>query len=155
AWSRLKPVGAVLLIVGPDMPGHAWDAGPKARALVEHQGLSASVRFLGPTNDVAGLLQAADILVQPSHFEALGLSAVEALAAGVPVVASAVGGLRDFVIDGVNGRLTPPQDPDALASALAALIANPAERARLGQAARDSVSAYDERIVFKRMADVL
>ena len=97
AWDRLRPANAVLLVAGPDMTDHPWNEGPAAREFVERHNLSASVRFLGSIADVAPLLRAADVVIQPSHFEALGLSAVEALASGVPVVASAVGGLLDFV----------------------------------------------------------
>ena len=155
AWQTLRPQGATLLIAGPDMPGSAWNAGPAARDSIAGAGLNESVRFLGPSNDVRSLLHAADVLVQPSHFEALGLSAVEALACGVPVVASAVGGLLDFVIDGVNGRLVPVQDPAALGSALRAVIDDPGLRTRLRRAARASVAEYDQRTVFSRMGALL
>jgi glycosyltransferase involved in cell wall biosynthesis len=90
--------------------------------------------------------------VQPSHFEALGLSAIEALACGVPLVASAVGGLLDFVVDGENGRLAPPQNPAALAASIAPLLVDAGERARLAARARASVlQEYDELAVFGRM----
>jgi glycosyltransferase involved in cell wall biosynthesis len=62
--------------------------------------------------------------------------ALEAMACGVPVVASAVGGLLDSVADGVTGVLVPPRDPDALAAALRALLADPARRAAMGRAGR-------------------
>lgn len=155
AWKELQPAKATLLLAGPDMPGNPWDAGPAARAFVERHGLTSSVRFLGPSNDVASVLQMADIAVQPSHFEALGLSAIEALACGVPVVASDVGGLPDFIQDGHNGRLVPPRDIAALATALRDLVVNATTRARMAAAARASVSDYDERTVFARMADLL
>jgi glycosyltransferase involved in cell wall biosynthesis len=155
AWKGLQATPATLLLAGPDMPGSPWDAGPGARALVQAHGLADSVRFLGPSDDVASVLQIADIAVQPSHFEALGLSAIEALACGVPVVASAVGGLPDFVRDGDNGRLVPPKDVPALSAALRDLVTDDLARARMAAAARASVSAYDERTVFARMADVL
>ena len=114
----------MLLVAGPDMDGHAWNVGPAARSYVAAQQLESSVRFLGSIADVAPLLRAADIAIQPSHFEALGLSAIEALASGVPVVASAVGGLLDFVVDGENGKLCPPEHPDALAAAIRALVSD-------------------------------
>lgn len=155
AWNRLQPVRAALLLAGPDMPGSPWDAGPAARAFVAEHGLTHSVRFLGPTTDVAAVLQIADVAVQPSHFEALGLSAIEALACGVPVVASDVGGLPDFVRDGENGRLVPVQDVDALVSALHELIADRDLRTRLAASARASVAEYDEQVVFARMRRLL
>jgi glycosyltransferase involved in cell wall biosynthesis len=156
AWHELAPTNAVLLVAGPDMAGHAWDVGPSARAYVHEHGLASSVRFLGSIADVASLLRVADVVVQPSHFEALGLSAIEALASGVPVVASAVGGLLDFLTDGDNALLHPPHDPSALAACLRALIEQPALRARLAARARPSVvDIYDERIVFSRFAALL
>lgn len=152
AWRLLQPSDALLVMAGPAMTGHAWDAAAPGRAFVERHGLTESVRFVGPLTDVAPMLKAADLVVQPSHFEALGLSAIEALACGVPLVASAVGGLLDFVVDGENGRLCPPQDPHALAACIGELLSDPGARARLASRARESVlQEYDERVVFGRM----
>jgi glycosyltransferase involved in cell wall biosynthesis len=152
AWRLLQPSDALLVVAGPDMTGHAWDAGASGRAFVERHGLHASVRFVGPLADVAPMIKAADLVVQPSHFEALGLSAIEALACGVPLVASEVGGLLDFVVDGENGRLCPPQDPPALAACIGPLLSDAGARARLAARARESVlHEYDEQVVFGRM----
>jgi glycosyltransferase involved in cell wall biosynthesis len=146
----------VLLVAGPDMEGHPWNVGPAAREFVVRHALSSSVRFLGSVDPVDPLLRAADVLVQPSHFEALGLSAIEALASGVPVIASAVGGLLDFMIDDDNGKLCPPNDPPALAASLRALIDDTGLRRRLATRARTSVlPEYDERVVFARFAVLL
>ena len=157
AWRLLQPDAKTKLIVaGPDMDGHAWNVGPAARAFVKQHGLESSVTFIGPTSDVPGLMHAADLCAQPSHFEALGLSAVEALACGVPVVASAVGGLVDFVIDDVNGRTCPAEQPAALMECLRSVIGDPARRERLTSAARRSVEReYDERVVFSRFAALI
>jgi glycosyltransferase involved in cell wall biosynthesis len=159
AWRVVQASGgrhSVLLVAGPDMDGHPWNVGPAAREFVGACGLSSSVRFLGSIDRVDPLLRAADLLVQPSHFEALGLSAVEALASGVPVVASAVGGLLDFVIDDDNGRLCPPNDSSALATSLGPLIDDAGLRRRLAARARASVLAeYDDRVVFARFAALL
>lgn len=155
AWKTVQPANATLVLAGPDMPGSPWDAGPGARAIVDSSGLSKSVRFLGATDDVASVLQTTDIAVQPSHFEALGLAAIEALACGVPVVASRVGGLPDFIQDQTNGRLVPPKDPSALSAALKSLIIDNGARARMASIAPASVADYDERTVFARMVDVL
>jgi glycosyltransferase involved in cell wall biosynthesis len=155
AW-RLIRGDVVLLIAGPDMPGHAWNVGPAARDFAERHGLVGSTRFLGSITDVGSLVRMADVVVQPSHFEALGLSAIEALASGVPVVATAVGGLLDFIVDGVNGRLCQPHDPVALAACIQATVSDFAGRARLAAAARGSVlEEYDERRVFSRFASLL
>jgi glycosyltransferase involved in cell wall biosynthesis len=165
AWRQLAVSGAaaprdgpgpLLLVAGPDMPGHAWNLGELARAFVREHALQESVRFLGPLADVAPLYQAADVAVVPSHFEALGLSALEALACGTPVVASSAGGLLDFMIDGVNGALCPPQSPAALAGRLGPLLTDAALRHRLAVNARPSVEqSYDESVVLSRFATLL
>lgn len=156
AWNQARPANAVLLVAGPDMVNHPWNEGPAARAFVEHHHLFGSVRFLGSIADVAPLLRAVDAVIQPSHFEALGLSAVEALATGVPVIASGVGGLLDFVVDGVNGTLCPPRNPAALAAAITTIAKDDAFRQRVAAKARASViEEYDERRVFGRFADLL
>ncbi|MGH9142456.1 MAG: glycosyltransferase, partial [Vicinamibacterales bacterium] len=152
AWRLLQPSDALLVVAGPDMTGHAWDAGAPGRSFVERHGLAQQVRFVGPLADVAPMIQASDLVVQPSHFEALGLSAIEALACGVPLVASAVGGLLDFVVDGDNGRLAPAQDPPGLAARIGPLLTDAPARARLAARARASVlHEYDELAVFGRM----
>jgi glycosyltransferase involved in cell wall biosynthesis len=156
AWRQADRPQAMLIVAGPDMDGHAWNVGPAARAFARLHGLETSVRFVGSLRDPAPLLRAADLFVQPSHFEAQGLSAVEALASGVPVVASATGGLLDFVTDGENGKLFPPRDAPALARCLRQLIDDPALRARLAAAARPSVeTAYDECLVFARFGSLV
>jgi glycosyltransferase involved in cell wall biosynthesis len=152
AWRLLQPEDALLVVAGPDMTGHVWDAGAPGRAFVQSHGLSECVRFVGPLTDVAPMMRASDLVIQPSHFEALGLSAIEALACGIPLVATAVGGLLDFVVDGKNGRLCPPEDPPALAACLAPLLSDALERGRLAARARESVlQEYDELAVFGRM----
>ena len=149
------PEPPLLLIAGPDMTGHAWDVGVSGRAFVEQHALRTSVRFVGPVADVASLVRACDLAVQPSHFEALGLSAIEALASGVPVVASSVGGLLEFIVDGQNGRLCPPHDPARLAACLGPLLSDASAREALASRARESVRReYDERIVFGRMREL-
>ena len=156
AWRIARPPNAVLVVAGPDMDGHNWNVGPAAREFTVAHALQESVRFSGPCRDPGPLLRAADVFVQPSHFEAQGLSAVEALASGVPVIASATGGLLDFVHDGHNGLLTPVQNPAALAERLAIMATDGVLRARLAAAARPSVEEdYDERTVFARIGDIL
>jgi glycosyltransferase involved in cell wall biosynthesis len=160
AWRSVQdPAGvrpSILVVAGPDMNGHPWNVGPAAREFTARHGLGSSVRFLGSIDPVDSLLRASDLLIQPSHFEALGLSAIEALASGMPVIASAVGGLLDFMIDDDNGKLYPPHDSSALAGALRALIDDAGLRQRLASRARASVLAeYDDRVVFGRFAALL
>jgi glycosyltransferase involved in cell wall biosynthesis len=156
AWREVRSPHGILLVAGPDMTNHPWDEGYAAREFAERHHLGPSVRFLGSIDDVAPLLRTADIVVQPSHFEAQGLSAVEALASGVPVIASAVGGLLDFIRDGDNGMLCPPQNPAALATAIRTLVDDSGLRHRLTSRTRRSVAdKYDAQKVFGRFADLL
>ncbi len=116
-----------------------WCAGAgAARAALEAQratlGLDAQVRFLGRVDDVAGLLAGADVMVMPSRQEGLGVAALEAMAAGLPVIASRVGGLPEAVVDGDTGLLVPADDAAALAAAIARLAGNRDLRRRLGAA---------------------
>jgi glycosyltransferase involved in cell wall biosynthesis len=141
AWRRLAHPTAMLAIVGPDMTGHRLDAGPQARAFVREHGLEGSVRFLGPTADPAPFLRAADIFVQPSHYEAFGISLIEAMATGLAIVASGVGGMADYLVHEENALVTGPQAPDRLAAALSRLLSSEAERRRFGAAARRTVEA--------------
>ncbi len=87
-----------------------------------------NVSFLGFVPGVADYLAAASALAYPSRHEGLGSTLLEAMAAGCPVVASAVGGIPDLVTDGVSGLLVPPGDPAALAQALQRLLTDPALR---------------------------
>jgi glycosyltransferase involved in cell wall biosynthesis len=104
--------------------------------LVEHLGISERVRFLGYRTDSRALMGLMDLLVVPSLTEGSPLIVLEAMAAGVPVVASAVGGIPDQVRHGREGILVPPDDPDALGDALGALLRDPAYARRLGEAGR-------------------
>ena len=89
-----------------------------------------------PHAELGRWYERAAVVVVPSRREGYGVVAREAMAYGRPVVATAVGGLPDAIEDGVTGLLVPPRDPAALRSALERLLADPALRARLGEAAR-------------------
>lgn len=103
-------------------------------------GISQHVGFVGQTMDVAAACRDFDIFVLPSHLEGTSISLLEAMATGLAVVATAVGGTPDLLgTDGDTGMLVPPGQPDRLADALAALAADPALRARLGARARERV----------------
>ncbi len=136
AWRQTDRGPATLVLVGPDMPGHPWDAGGPARAFVATHGLGDSVRFEGYAADPSRFYRAADIFVQPSHFEALGNTAIEAMASGLPVIASGVGGLADFCVDGDNALIHEPHSPPSIARAIARLLADRPLAARLGEAGR-------------------
>jgi len=140
AWRAANRRDAILVLVGPDMIGHPWDAGASGRAFVAGHGLGAQVRFAGATADPAPFYRAADVLVQPSHFEALGNTALEAMASGLPTIASAVGGLRDFCLDGENALLHRPRAPQSLADALVRMLDDASLRERLGKAGLTTVT---------------
>ena len=106
------------------------------RAEVARGGLESCVRFLGYRNDIGDILRACDVLVHPATMEGFANVAVQAMASGIPVVSSAVGGMPESVRDGVTGLLVPPCDPPALAAALMRLLDDPALRARLGEQGR-------------------
>jgi glycosyltransferase involved in cell wall biosynthesis len=103
--------------------------------LTAQLGLKAEIEFLGFVDDTPAFLYGIDIFVLPSLQEGLGVAALEAMAAGKPVVASRVGGLSDVVIDGRTGLLVPPADAAALSEAIAALIAEPSRGRAMGVAA--------------------
>lgn len=97
------------------------------------------VRWLGFRDDVPDVLSAADVLVMPSRWEGFGLSAAEAMAAGLPVVASRVAGLEEVVADGRTGLLIPPGDADALTAAMIRTRDDELLRKRMGEAGRRRV----------------
>lgn len=117
-------------------------------ALARARGVAGVMEFLGHRDDVPALLAEADIFVLPSRSEAFPNGAIEAMASGLPVIASAVGGLRDLIDHGRTGLLVPPADPEALADAVRSLVRAPARAAVLGAAAADEVRA---RYAFDRM----
>jgi glycosyltransferase involved in cell wall biosynthesis len=137
AMAGLKERHAVhALIVGG---GRRMD---EVQALAAGLGLAGQVHFLGPRRDVPDLLNAMDIFVLPSHGEGVSLALLEAMAAGKPVIATAVGGLPELVTEGKTGLLIPPRDAAALARALARLLSDPVLARQLGTNARAHVREH-------------
>jgi len=99
--------------------------------LIAELDLGKRVHLTGWLDDVRDLLWAIDLFVSPSRSEPFGLAIIEAMASGVPVVASLSEGAREIIEDGTTGRLVPIGDAEALAKVIAALLADPAERKRL------------------------
>ena len=100
------------------------------------------VVFTGFVDNVADHLAALDLFVFPSREEGLGSVLIDAMAQGLPIVASRVGGIPELIEDGQTGLLVPPGDAPALAAALTRLVADAELRARLGAAARQAAAAY-------------
>lgn len=136
---------AAALLAGkfPGLRVYLMGKGPlrgSLQALADELGLGSHAIFPGEIIDIRPWLAATDVFVMPSHSEGMGLAAVEAMAMGVPVVASDIPGLRDVV--GEAGLLSPASDPKALADALNGLLASPAERQRLGGEGRRRALRY-------------
>ena len=144
AWRIARTGNAVLVLVGPDMPGHPWDAGQPGRAFVAAHGLDGRVRFEGATDDPVPYYRAADLFVQPSHFEALGNTALEAMASGLPVISSGVGGLADFCVDEHTALLHRPRSPEWIAETLTRMLEDASLRVRLADAGQRHVREHFE-----------
>jgi len=114
----------------------------KLKEQVERAGLEDKVRFLGWRADVDEIMGCFDIFVLPSLNEGMGRVLVEAMAAGLPIVASRVGGIPDLVEDGKNGLLVPPADAPALAKAISDLLADKKTRNRMGKAGKKICRPY-------------
>ncbi len=132
--ARLLRGQADFILVGAPDPGNPASLTTAQLQAWADEGI---ITWLGHRADIASLLRGAHIACQPSAYrEGLPKSALEAMAAGRPLVASNIPGCREAVVDGQTGFLVPPRNPAALAAALAQLIASPALRARMGAAAR-------------------
>ena len=139
---------ARVLLVGDGPERAALEA--RARAL----GVAARLPVTGATPEGAAPLAAADVLAAPSRNEGMGRALVEAMALGLPVVATAVGGIPAVVEDGGCGRLVPPGDADALAAALAGLGRDARLRETLGRAAVVRAEAFSSEVALARMRAV-
>lgn len=136
-----------LVLVGSGA-GQVISIEEKLRTDAEEGPLRGRVTFTGRVDNVAAFLQASDLFAFPTLDEALGMSAVEAQACGLPAVASRTGGVPDIVEDGVTGILVPPGETGPLAEALRTLLRDPESRATFALAARERAK---ERFAFDTM----
>jgi glycosyltransferase involved in cell wall biosynthesis len=113
----------------------------EVKQLAAEMGLAGQVHFLGQRDDIPDLLAALDLFVLPSHNEGVSLALLEAMAAGLPVIATAVGGLPEVVTDSINGLLIPSKDPGALTAALQTLLEDHNFAKKLGENAQRHVEA--------------
>ena len=134
------PEAELIIAGGPAADELAGDPeAARLTRLAERFGVADRVRLVGAVArpDVPALLRSADLVVCTPWYEPFGIVPLEAMACGVPVVASAVGGFLDTVVDGATGTLVPPRRPDRLASAMRRLLAEPFWREAYGTAGVD------------------
>jgi glycosyltransferase involved in cell wall biosynthesis len=146
AMELLRDSGAVgsAATVGAGVRCFIAGAGASAKSLtavIHTQAMDESIRMMGMIDDSRELLWALDIFAMPSIQEGLGVAALEAMACGLPVIASATGGLLDSVQNEITGIHVPVGEASALANAIARLAASSELRSRMGAAGRDRVAA--------------
>ncbi|MEV4386621.1 glycosyltransferase [Micromonospora sp. NPDC049580] len=154
----LVPDAECVVVGGP--PEGLLETDPYARrlrALAESCGVADRVHLVGavPREEMGRWYRSADLLVAAPWYEPFGLTPLEAMACGVPVVGTAVGGIRDTVVDGTTGDLVPARDPNALAAAIQRLLDDRIRRFRYATAARERArSRYSWEATAERLAEV-
>ncbi len=131
----MVPVTATLMLVGGEGEPGIFDA---AQARISELNMTDRVKLIGPAygEDKHQWLEKADIFVLPSHAEGLPIALLEAMGGGKPAVVTAVGAMPTVIDDGVQGKVVPPGDVDALSAALTVLVNDPVLRRTMGEAAR-------------------
>jgi glycosyltransferase involved in cell wall biosynthesis len=132
----------VEFIVAGEDKAHSRENRVALEKLISELKMNDSIKLTGWVDDVANLLSTLDLFVSPARSEPFGLSIVEAMAAGVPVVATASEGAREIIEDNQTGRLVPIGDSEAMASAIVELLNNSPHRKRLADNALVSVQAH-------------
>jgi O-antigen biosynthesis protein len=128
----------ILLAVGRDIDGNQ----ARLETLSDELGIRHQVRFLGQRTDIPTILSAADIHVSCSHTEGLPNNILEAMCAHLPVVATAVGGVGELIVDRQTGILVPPNDPIKLGQAILALARAKGDRRRMGELGRKRIATH-------------
>jgi len=152
ALALLHPRRRVRLIV----IGEDWGGVERLRSLARSLGVEDRIVFRGllSRDEVVRAYASAEVFVLPSLFEPFGIVLLEAMAAGLPIVASKVGGIVDVVEDGKTGLLVPPRNPEALADALERLLSNPTMLDEMGDEGRMRAPAYSWDQLSPRILDV-
>jgi glycosyltransferase involved in cell wall biosynthesis len=152
AATMLQGQAEFLLVGAPDEGNPNTVTAAELKAWQE----AKKITWLGPRRDIAALLATSHIACQPSTYrEGLPKSALEAMAAGKPLVATDIPGCREAVVHNVTGLLVPPRDPAAMAAALKTLIDDPDLRARMGTAARArAVENFSDAIICEKTLSV-
>ena len=157
AWKKLaqQHPNSILLLVG----GGGVDIDnceETLRRTVKKEGLEDQILFTGEQSNVHQYLQASDIYAFPSQNESFGISVVEAMACGLPVVSSSAGGLRDLINDGVDGLMIPPGDAAALTASMNRVLDDSELCAKLGEnAAQSALQRFSEDAVTLQYANLI
>jgi D-inositol-3-phosphate glycosyltransferase len=152
------PETELVIAGGPPRAMLADDPHARELLLLANQlGVADRVRLVGAvdTADVPNLMRTASVACCTPWYEPFGIVAVEAMACGVPVVATAVGGLAETVVDGLTGVLVPPREPEAIAAAVRTLLDSPELRHDMGVAGSRHARRFGWRSVAKQTLDVL
>ena len=140
---------AILVVVGEGKDREALGF------LTESERARVDMRGAVPNEEVPSYLAACEIFVSPAvGQESFGIALIEAMAAGLPVVAADIPGYREVVSDGVEGLLVPPRDPEALAAGLVRVLTEPALASRLGEAGREHARIFDWPLVVERLEEL-
>lgn len=159
ALPAIRTVAPDVLYLIPGEGDAEWRGEGGLRGALEREaaqlGVADHVRFLGYYDDLPGLLHATDLLCSPSLREGMQVALLEAMAVGLPIVATAIGGTPDAVVDGECGLLVPPEDPAALAAAVNALLTDPARMQAMGLAARARAARrFDAEVVTQQVLTI-
>ena len=160
AWKGVDGLIQALPALGPDVGLVIVGDGPLYAdlvALAQRLGVDGRVRFVGtvPKEQVSAYLRASDVFVLNSTYEGMPHVILEAMAAGRPVVATAVGGSSEIIEDGVNGLLVPPGEPLALQQALLRVLDNPIARLNMVQKGHDTLGRFSPEGMVDQTEDVL
>jgi glycosyltransferase involved in cell wall biosynthesis len=140
----LLPESELVVAGGSDAADGADPEAGRLRAIAQEAGVGHRVLLLGPVAraDVPALMRSADVVCCTPWYEPFGMVALEAMATGIPVVATAVGGLVDTVVHGRTGLHVRPRDPAGIAAAVGQLLTDPERRRGMGAAAVERAAAY-------------
>jgi glycosyltransferase involved in cell wall biosynthesis len=151
-WILIEAMAAVLrsnAAVRLVLAGRPGSASERLREALRRTPLSDRVTVLGHRDDVPDVLAASDVFVFPSLYEGLGGALLEAMALGLPIVASDLPAIREVVAPGANAELVPAGSSDALSGSLSALVADPERRSAMGARSRE---IFEERFTLERSA---
>lgn len=146
-----------LSLIGPDLHVKLAIIGPGNPSTLREYIMDPSrVIFIGPIahEQLPSILKACDVYIQPSRYEGLPLTVLEAMAAGLPVIATRVGGIPEAVKDGITGILVEPEDPKALAEAIQWMVEHPAEREEMGRRGKERAKLFDMHTIAARLKDI-